>query len=104
MAIPVFYSFAPGDSFAISDPSCANVIQNCLVAVERPSSPIFTDLTEQPVFNRIPLGGSSWIMAHCYGDVVTVTKFLLKIDLPSPVPESIAPAAISQDQKAIRIG
>src|SRR5947209_3025528 len=68
------------------------------------TSPVQTDLAEQPMLNGIPFGASSGIVAHGHGESIAIAHLLLQVLLKAARPTAITTARISQDQQLLRLG
>jgi len=64
----------------------------------------FTHLTEEAVFDGIPLGGAGGIVADGDRDGERIDQLFLEFPLPRPDPSPVAAAAISQDQEGVGVG
>jgi hypothetical protein len=76
----------------------SNVAQHDLQRTQRFSCPVDANVTEQPVFNRIPFRRSSWIMTN--RDLKSVMiRHCLQFEFPKSRPATIAASAIGQNQE-----
>jgi hypothetical protein len=76
----------------------SNVAQHDLQRTQRFACPVDTDVTEQPVFDRIPFRRSSWIMTN--RDLKSVMiRHGLQFEFPKSRPATIAASAIGQNQE-----
>lgn len=68
------------------------------------TSPVFANLTEEAVFDGIPLGGTGGVMTDGDLDSKRVNELFLKFPLPGPDPGTVAAAAVGQDQEGVGLG
>jgi hypothetical protein len=66
---------------------------------QRHTTPIAGNVTEQPMFNLVPLARTGWIMANlnCHSGLICE---LLQFIFPKSVPVTVAASAIRCDQEA----
>lgn len=62
-----------------------------------------TDLAEEPVFNRIPLGSTGGIVADSDGEVHCISQLKLELFFPTARTIAIAATAISKDEEFGRL-
>lgn len=77
-----------------------DVIEHGLERVQRLSSPVDRDLTEETVLDRVVFGSAGGIMADQDGDAQFVGE-LLEFILPEPEATIVATTGIAQDQERI---
>lgn len=77
-----------------------DVIEHGLQRVQRLSSPVDRDLTEETVLDRVVFGSACGIVADQDGDAQLVGE-LLEFILPEPEATIVATTGIAQDQKSI---
>ena len=80
--------------------SALDVIEHGLERVQRLSSPVDRDLTEETVLDRVVFGSACGIMADQDGDAQFIGE-LLEFILPEPEATIVATTGIAQDQKSI---
>jgi hypothetical protein len=68
--------------------------QHLFVAVEWLSRPVFGDRGEQAVLDRIPFGGTGWIMRDGDGEAEGVAELRLNFGLPGPGSATVAAAGV----------
>ena len=61
---------------------------------QRLARPVFADLAEEAVLNRIPLGGAGGIVADGHRELKAVDQFFLERAFPEPTPGTVAAAAV----------
>src|SRR6266436_4120877 len=58
------------------------------------AGPVLANLAKEAMLDRVPFGGSAWIMADGDGQLIGVHQFLLESQLPSTAACAIAAAAV----------
>ena len=66
---------------------------------QRLAGPVLADLTEESVFNRIPLGGAGRVVANRDGQSEAIREFGLEGAFLESTACSVTAAAIGQDQQ-----
>ncbi len=84
--------------------SCTDEIENLLVAVEGFTGPVFGDLREEAMFDRIPLGSARWIVSDGDGEVETIGKLRLEFCFPSSAAATITTAGVGENKQFARVG
>src|SRR5215467_484276 len=69
---------------------------------ERPAAPVLRDVTEQPVFDLVPLGCARWIVVDMDYEAALVGE-LLQFDLPEPHTRAVRAAAVRRDRQLLRL-
>ena len=78
--------------------SCADEVENLLIAVEGFTSPVFGDLREEAMLDRIPLGSASWIVSDGDREVETIGKLRLELCLPSSSAATVTTAGVGENK------
>src|SRR5437016_11498318 len=77
----------------------ANVVEGRLKALQGLARPIFADLAEHTVFDRIPFRGARGIVADRDGKSVGIYELLLQVVGPATRTSAVAAARLGQDQQ-----
>lgn len=77
-------------------------IEHSFQRAQRLARPIQTDVTEQAMFDGVPLRAPSGIVAHIDGQPVAIAQLLSEMQLKAARPTAIAASGISQDQLLLR--
>jgi len=83
--------------------SCADEVENLLVAVEGFTGPVFGDLREEAMLNRIPLRSTSRIVSDSDSEVETIGKLRLEFCFPSPAAATITTARVRENEQFARV-
>ena len=81
-------------------PRCPNQVYDDLVRFQWYASPVPRDVTEQPMFNLVPLARARRKMTHFDNQAGTIGE-PLQLRFPQPIPMTVAPAAISGNQQTL---
>ena len=77
----------------------ADVVEYRVVAVKGSSSPVFRDLAEEPVLDRIPFRGSRRVVGNGDGEAMSRGEALMQGKLPCAVGRSVSSATVSEDSE-----
>jgi len=79
----------------------ASVVEDFLVRIQWFSGPVFGDFREETMFDRIPLGGTSGIVSHGYGESEGVGQLRLELGFPGVTAATVAAAGIGEKEQLV---
>jgi len=84
----------PGSSGRLS-----NQAQHQGEGAQRTARPGLADFAEQAMFNRVPLGGSRWLMANRHRQPQPIRQFFLKVVFPDATAGTVGTPAIGFNEQ-----
>ena len=79
----------------------ASVVEDFLVRIQWFSGAVFGDFREETMFDRIPLGGTSGIVSHGYGESEGVGQLRLELGFPGVTAATVAAAGIGEKEQLV---